>query len=122
MDAHRADGCRGPGPGPSCRRNNRRIRARVRHRTESSLLTVYKGRTWQLCCRAAATARIRAAQRFRNCSTQGATPMDHRTLKDAASNVQTLAARQYRQATTAVDGYVNATPRTTAGLAAPTGV
>jgi len=48
--------------------------------------------------------------------------MDHRTIKDAASNVQTLAARQYRQATTAVDGYVSDSPWTAIGIAAALGV
>ncbi len=48
--------------------------------------------------------------------------MDQRTLKDAASNVQTLAARQYRQATTAVDGYVSGSPWRAIGIAAALGV
>lgn len=48
--------------------------------------------------------------------------MDRRTLKDAASNVQTLAASQYRRATTAVDGYVSDNPWRAIGFAAALGV
>ena len=47
--------------------------------------------------------------------------MDQRTLKDAASNVQTLSARQYRQATTVVDGYVSDNPWKSIGIAAAMG-
>lgn len=48
--------------------------------------------------------------------------MDRRTLKDAASNVQTLTANQYKRATTAVDGYVSDSPWRAVGIAAALGV
>lgn len=43
-------------------------------------------------------------------------------VKDAASNVQTLATRKYKQATSVVDGYVSDNPWRTIGIAAALGV
>jgi len=51
--------------------------------------------------------------------------MEHRIMsdaKDTVSNVQSLAARKYRQATTVVDGYVSDNPWKTIGIAAAMGV
>jgi len=51
--------------------------------------------------------------------------MEHRIMNDArdtVSNVQSLAARKYRQATTVVDGYVSDNPWKTIGIAAAMGV
>ena len=48
--------------------------------------------------------------------------MQQNIIKDAASNVQTLAARKYRQATTVVDGYVSDNPWKSIGIAAAMGV
>ena len=48
--------------------------------------------------------------------------MDQRTLKAAASNVQTLAARKYRRATTVVDDYVSDNPWKSIGIATAMGV
>jgi ElaB/YqjD/DUF883 family membrane-anchored ribosome-binding protein len=48
--------------------------------------------------------------------------MDQRTLIAAASNVQTLAARKYRRATTVVDGYVSDNPWKSIGIATAMGV
>jgi len=48
--------------------------------------------------------------------------MTQHILKDAASNVQDLAARKYRQATTVVDGYVSGNPWKTIGIAAALGM
>jgi ElaB/YqjD/DUF883 family membrane-anchored ribosome-binding protein len=75
-----------------------------------------------LSCRGNSANLRRALQRSRNCSAQGATLMDQRTLKDAASNVQTLAARKYRRATTVVDGYVSDNPWKSIGIATAMGV
>jgi ElaB/YqjD/DUF883 family membrane-anchored ribosome-binding protein len=59
-------------------------------------------------------------QLSRICSSQGATIMEQR-LKAAVSNVQTLATDKYRQATTAVDGYVSGNPWRAIGIAAAIG-
>lgn len=47
--------------------------------------------------------------------------MEQHVFKDAASNVQTLAAKNYRRATTAVDGYVSDNPWRAIGIAAAIG-
>jgi ElaB/YqjD/DUF883 family membrane-anchored ribosome-binding protein len=47
--------------------------------------------------------------------------MQQHTLKSAASNVQTLAVDKYKQATTAVDGYVSDSPWVAIGIAAAIG-
>lgn len=43
------------------------------------------------------------------------------TLKGAVSNVQTFTADKYRKATSAVDGYVSASPWKAVGIAAAIG-
>lgn len=48
--------------------------------------------------------------------------MEQRTLKDAASNVQTFAVDKYKQASTAVDGYIGNNVWTSIGIAAGIGV
>lgn len=48
--------------------------------------------------------------------------MEQRTLKDAASNVQTFAVDKYKQASTAVDGYIGNNAWTSIGIAAGIGV
>lgn len=48
--------------------------------------------------------------------------MEQHVLKDAVSNVQTLTARKYKQATTAVDSYVSGNPWRVIGIAAAIGV
>ena len=48
--------------------------------------------------------------------------MTQHILKDAASNVQDLAARKYRRAATVVDGYVSDNPWKTIGIAAALGM
>ena len=48
--------------------------------------------------------------------------MDQQHLKSAVSNVQTLAVDKYKQATTAVDGYVSDNPWKAIGISAAIGV
>lgn len=47
--------------------------------------------------------------------------MDQQTLKGAVSNVQTFTADKYRKATSAVNGYVSASPWKAVGIAAAIG-
>jgi ElaB/YqjD/DUF883 family membrane-anchored ribosome-binding protein len=75
-----------------------------------------------LSCRGNSANVRPAMQRSRNCRAQGEMPKDQRTLKAAASNVQTLAARKYRRATTVVDGYVSDNPWKSIGIATAMGV
>lgn len=48
--------------------------------------------------------------------------MEQSILKDTASNVQALASRKYRQATTSVDTYVGNNPWKVVGAAAALGM
>jgi ElaB/YqjD/DUF883 family membrane-anchored ribosome-binding protein len=47
--------------------------------------------------------------------------MDQRYLKSAASNVQDIASSRYRQATSAIGGYVRESPWKAVGIAAAVG-
>jgi ElaB/YqjD/DUF883 family membrane-anchored ribosome-binding protein len=48
--------------------------------------------------------------------------MEQGILKDAASNVQALASKKYRQATTSVDAYVGHNPWKVVGVSAALGL